>query len=922
MAGKDENKKKPKDAEKKHAAKAFGESHTPHDETLEEQAAKTGSAVSLEQFKKRARDEKIRQDHFENLSAFIQNKAAQISAHFLLPAGSKVADMGCGTGEITYALALLNPRVEFLGIDRDPKSIETAKKNYDLSNLAFRCEAIDVSSFRDEGLDGIINSNILHQVYSEHGYSMQSVTQTLEAQIKKLKPGGTMLIRDYMMPPANEFALLEFPLSHKNGKNAVDMSDADLLIRFAQTARPFDSAGCEGFFLEELHELLREDTRLFRLPRKWAMEFLYRKDERVRWEKELGQEYTFFTYQDYRREFARLGMRMVYSAPYWNPWVMENRYNGKFQLYTEDGNPLPPPATNYFIIAQKAGEKGSLLLEERRPLQDKPSHLDIVTVRDTRSGELHEMVREPDAYADIIPYRLTEDGRLLIYVINGAPRPVVNAVTRGNTNLDGKTWSGHLIEPITMSVDEFGSNAAANKLAILKFVEKQINLNPRPHGEVEVGLPYFPSPDRIDEAIEPVYVEVRAPKKSSWRYLPPLQEGDPSYSAWGRICELEATDILHAAQVGVLPDPRLEIRVFELMMRLGLPFPKWVGEQMPTVGKKRSTIIAEDGVAILDAIDKKTFVESDAAAEHLRAIRSVFVEEGHTQGTTRGLTSQNVEFIVTDDGIENIAIVLPLTHNWDDGLLVALDPQMLPAPQRMGASGAMLTAPSFVLPKDVRNVQEAKAFIAKKFNLEPADVKQLGQSYFTHTGVTPQRVYPFAIMADAQASLPPRWKYCAAKRVWILMYCFGCFSGDLLKGLARTHMLLDQGHGLAPTRRAELGKTRDFRLSLEKEELYQAGINSPHRIPSRILGEKSYQGHIHLDKTKTVNLSQELINASIRVDVGESLTAIRDAFVSLTETKDVRALDKDIHGVKEQLLKNKPLAAPKRNEPGSGPSGG
>lgn len=77
-------------------------------------------------------------------------------------------------------------------------------------------------------------------------------------------------------------------------------------------------------------------------------------------------------------------------------------------------------------------------MEERRPLQDKPSHLDIVTVRDTRSGELHEMVREPDAYADIIPYRLTEDGRLLIYVINGAPRPVVNAVTRGNTNLMAK----------------------------------------------------------------------------------------------------------------------------------------------------------------------------------------------------------------------------------------------------------------------------------------------------------------------------------------------------------------------------------------------------------------------------------------------------------------------------------------------------
>ena len=265
---------------------------------------------------------------------------------------------------------------------------------------------------------------------------------------------------------------------------------------------------------------------------------------------------------------------------------------------------------------------------------------------------------------------------------------------------------------------------------------------------------------------------------------------------------------------------------------------------------------------------------------------------------------------MTDDGIENIATVLPLTHGWDDGLLVALDPKMLPTPQRMGSSGAMLTVPSFVLPKDVKTVEDAKAFIGGKFGLDAADVKQLGESYFTHTGVTPQRVYPFVIMANAEASLPPGWKYTTMKRLWILLYCFSCFSGDLLKGIARTHMALGEEHSMSPERKAELGKTRDFRLSLEKEELYQAGLNSEHRIPSRILGEGSYQGHVHL-VDKTITLSQAHNKAVVQVDVGDNVD------VELRATKDTKALDKDIDSVKDSLSNHPPLSAkpPKKAPP-------
>ena len=896
----------------KDAMEAFGRLNISDSDELDKVISeKTSSNVNLEEFKRRSRDEKIRRSHFENLSEFIQQKATLISAHFLLPNGSKVADMGCGDGTITYALALLNPRIEFLGIDRDRNLIEYAKRNYELPNLTFRCDDVEIKSYLDEGLDGIINSNILHEIYSEHGYSTTAITELIELQIKKLRPGGVMLIRDYMMPPADEYVLLEFPNSFANGKTALDMSDADLLIKFSETARPNYTAGCEGFFLEELEDTIRDNTRLFRLPKKWALEFIHRKDEREKWDRELEQEYSFFTYDDYMREFSRLGMRILYTAPYWNPWVVKERFKGHFQLYDETGKPLQPPPTNHFLIAMKAGENGSLVLEERRPVAEKAKHLEIVTVKNKKDGSLQEVVREPEDFCDILPYRITNDGRLIIYVHTGVPRPIVNAVARGNNNIDGKIWSGHLVETITMDIAGFGNDAAENKIAILKYLEKHVGLSPRPHGEMDIGLPYFPDPEMIDEVIEAVYIEVREPERKKWAFSPAIEQEYFRYSETGYIYELEANDILYAAQIGVLPDPRLEIRVFELMMRLGIPAPRWLGEQMPQLGKINKSAKSEDGVELLDEVEKAEFEEVKAEPEHLKIITSLFVEEGYKDGHKQGMTAQKVDFVVTEDGIENIAIVLPLTHGWDDGMLAALEPKMLSVPQRMGGSGAMLTAPSFILPKDVCTIDEAKQFIAKKFGQNVDRVFSLGESYFTHTSITPRRIFPFAIMADAEARLPPNWHYTAMRRLWILIYCFQCFSGDLLKAIARTHMALGEEHGMSPERTADLGKTRNFKLALEKEELYQAGLNSEHRIPSRILGEGKFSCRLNVNKKaalsrKIKQVADKIVDVSSNVTQDNSKNNIKDSFISLTDTRKIKQLDKNISGLKKRLQIKQP----------------
>ncbi|MDE1152300.1 MAG: class I SAM-dependent methyltransferase [Micavibrio sp.] len=790
-------------------------------------------AASIRNFSELAKDEASRQRSIIEMPEFIQRKAALISAHFLLPAGARVVDMGCERGEVTYVLALLNPRVEIIGIDRDPKSIEFARRNYRLPNLSFRQTDISIPDLEDESVDGIINSNMLHHVYSAHSYNPDEVTRLLEKQMQKLKTGGTMLIRDYIMPPEGEYVLLELPNLPSQGHTPLELSDADLLVHFSQHARPMAS-GCEGFFIEELMPR-REGTRLFRLPHKWALEFIHRKDYRKDWMSELREEYTFYSAQDYRREFARLGMRMVFSAPYWNPWVVKNCFKGRFQLYNQDYSPIQAPATNYFIVSQKVADKQSLILEERRPSQKPVGDLQIMVVRDKKSGALHELVKRPGEYCDIVPFRITPDNRLVIYVRSGYPRPIINAVSRNSHNLDGKKWSGHLIEPITMDTVNMTDDVEENRKMIFEYVRGYATLRAKADDAWYVGDTYFPSPDRIDEAIEPVFIEVENPQRPTW---PIKEDKEVNFTEIGTITELDAADIILASQVGLLPEPRLELHVFELMSRYNIPFPRWIGETMPKMpGDPVKPDDPEDILASCEAVD---FEQEKRSPVVLRPVKSVFVEEGKIGRAVRGLSAQDVEFIVTDDGIENIAVVIPISRDWDNNLLVSLDPKILPVPNRLGGDGAMLNAPSFPLPRNVKTLEDAKTFIADKFHVPVDQVGQLGESYFTHTGVTPQRVYPFVVSSPPHIGSGPTWRYTPLKRLWRLM-SFSRFAGPLLKALARTQMAMDSNHDMQLNRSPVNLKSKGFSLSTEKVAVEAKNVGYS-AAPSRVLGQRGAAG--------------------------------------------------------------------------------
>ena len=73
--------------------------------------------------------------------AFLETRSAdriKILKLLSLPEGSRVLDLGCGTGEITYKLAeMAGSKGQVVGVDPDKERLEVARRNNKFTNLTF-----------------------------------------------------------------------------------------------------------------------------------------------------------------------------------------------------------------------------------------------------------------------------------------------------------------------------------------------------------------------------------------------------------------------------------------------------------------------------------------------------------------------------------------------------------------------------------------------------------------------------------------------------------------------------------------------------------------------------------------------------------------------------------------------------------------
>lgn len=686
-----------------------------------------------------------RAELLKDIPPHIVKKAWFTMSHALLNPGAKILDAGCNSGQMTYTMAVLNPSFEYTGLDVNPSVIREASEKYKRPNLKFVVGNI-YTDLKEDSYDLIVNSFFLHEIYSASFYNDRLVQMALEKQYKALKNRGSLVIRDYINPTPGEYVQLEFTDKTPSGNTFETLSEAELLIWFADHARAKggnEGLDDSGFFLEELPPNYPR-TRLFRIPAKWAYEFILRKDNRAKMRAELSKEYAFYTEQEFRKHLRGLGARVAYTAPHWDEGFIKTKYTGAMRLYKEDGTKLGPPPTNYILVARKIAENTSQLVMERRTSRARTGSVYIRSVRDEKSGAITDIVCRDMEISEVLPFRLTPENKLKVYLHEDVPRGLVNAVPRSGLNLDGRKWSGHMIEAIGVSAYDMGRLKEADNNELQKFSMQHIGIKPSLDAKLMEGGGYYPDPNQIDERIVTYYYRVenyhdQFPVKESLKDI----EG---FSSRGVIREFDAQEVLNAVSVGFIPTSRLETQILGLYQMLGMKSEFWSDSPL-----QLSELPIEDVVNFNDILKQYSlkddrFKPVRGSAGNVRLVQSVFVDEGRDQGGgMAGLAARDLEFAVPENGTVNTAVVMPLVKNLNGEVMAGVVSQYMPVPQRYNGTGQIMTLPSFPLPKDVTDIEAAKFYVAEQFKVKPEYVARMGESYFTHIGVTPHRIYPFVV---------------------------------------------------------------------------------------------------------------------------------------------------------------------------------
>ena len=109
----------------------------------------------------------------------------------LIAGGARVADIACGTGRSTIAIAQAYPDALVVGLDIDPESIERARANAQAAGLGedrVRFQLADAAA----GLDGQFDLALIVEAV----HDMSDPVGVLRSVRALLKPGGTAIVAD------------------------------------------------------------------------------------------------------------------------------------------------------------------------------------------------------------------------------------------------------------------------------------------------------------------------------------------------------------------------------------------------------------------------------------------------------------------------------------------------------------------------------------------------------------------------------------------------------------------------------------------------------------------------------------------------------------------------------------------------------
>ena len=700
--------------------------------------------------------------YYAGMDRSMQQKVALTTAYF--PVRGVLCDLGCGSGAGSSDLANLHHELHVIGIDVAPESIAYARAHYQRANLEYRLGDIAQPLFPDASLDGALNSSVFHHLTSYNDFSLAAVRRSLDCQTAALKPGGVIIVRDFVAPERRGDVLLDLPerdgLPEDAGGSVAALSTARLFERFAHGFRssqnrthpvPYRRIGT-----------VRPGWVRYQLAHRAACEFALRKDYRRHWDAELREEYTYFTQSEFEHELRARDFRVLLSVELRNPWIVENRFRGRLFLYDLDERPLPYPPTNYLIVGEKVrrGAGVSFALDRIAPAAEQarpPQFLRLSCYEHRETGRHLELVERPHPVIELVPWFRLSCGRLCVLAKQGYPRPLVNAAC-DSPNLDGAYVAGYLTEPLIatlpaadlVDIKPETLKALLHQRGALELAEVQEILS------IRDGLRYFTSPGGLNERATSYLVELAGLAPAPARLFHGADEV-PNYSAFssaGRVRPLLATQLLRAAEVGGLLDARLELNTYHLLRELGEPLGPWIGaeiklrEQAPCQG----LLDASDIAAMLARSERAVFARCAARDPKFLEVRAAQIRELDAQG--RELARTTLEYAQPRPTSTNTLSALPVLRA-GGGFFVGLEARELPAVQASTGCSRLVTNPAWRLPRSVENLEQAEAFLVQQMSLmfgaRVLRTFPLGGKYYPATGATPEVVYPLAVEVDAQS---------------------------------------------------------------------------------------------------------------------------------------------------------------------------
>lgn len=153
--------------------------------------------------------------------------------HALIMSGDSVLDVGCGTGGVTLPAKIRAGKDgKVYGIDPAPEMIavarsKAARKGLDID---FRIGVIESLPFPDASMDVVTSSLMIHHLPDD--LKMRGLTEIYRV----LKPGGRLLVFDFMRPTKSFLNHLMINLTMHHGLN-FGIEDLPKMLKDAQFSK-------------------------------------------------------------------------------------------------------------------------------------------------------------------------------------------------------------------------------------------------------------------------------------------------------------------------------------------------------------------------------------------------------------------------------------------------------------------------------------------------------------------------------------------------------------------------------------------------------------------------------------------------------------------------------------------------------------